>query len=279
MTRQLAAFAASLLLAGGAAAQSEDSTLAAQSARMDTLAGSRGEGEVALRISADFSAFAGSPENASALVTGLRSGTEISLASGGEGGATTFTPPTGRMGYGNVYAALALAKQQLAGYGITQPAAEDLRAALTGGTITTVNGRTATLSGVLQMRADGMGWGQIARVLGFKLGPVVSAMRSANARIGAPGASTAAGGTTTNAAATANVSSGKRVVNAAGDAQGRGHAYGRGIVSAGGGAGRAGAESGSAHGRGIVNAGGGAPGGQAAAGQGSRGKALAKGQP
>jgi hypothetical protein len=279
MTRKLAAIAASLLLAAGAAAQSEDPALTTQSTRMDALAETRGEGAVASRISAEFSAFAGSPENASALVSGLRNGTEIALGSGANGGATAFTPPTGRMGYGNVYISLALAKQQLAAYGITQPTAEQLQAALMGGAITTADGKTATLSGVLQMRADGMGWGQIARALGFRLGPVVSGMRSANAHVAAQGAGPAAVGGTADAAATANASSGARAVNAAGGAQGQGHAYGRGIVSAGSGASAAGAGNGNAYGRGIVNAAGGGAGAQASAGQGSRGKAFAKGQP
>lgn len=38
---------------------------------------------------------------------------------------------------------------------------------------------TESLAKVRQMRADGMGWGKIARELGFKLGPVVSAAQRA----------------------------------------------------------------------------------------------------
>lgn len=56
-------------------------------------------------------------------------------------------------------------------------------------------GESVTLAGVLQMRAQGMGWGQIANSLGFKLGPVVSGIKSANAHI-ASKASTKEGGVT-----------------------------------------------------------------------------------
>ncbi|HET9662912.1 MAG TPA: hypothetical protein VFP00_01695, partial [Burkholderiales bacterium] len=108
----------------GIAAESGETTLTAQSRQMDTLATARSEGAVSGRISADFSAFAGSTENSNALVTGLRSGSAITLTSTdakGTATTTTFTPPTGKMGYGNVYTSLALAKQQLAAAGITDP--------------------------------------------------------------------------------------------------------------------------------------------------------------
>jgi hypothetical protein len=91
---------------------------------------------------------------------------------------TVITPPTGKMGHGNVFTSLALAKQQLGQMGISQPTPEQLQAALTGGTITTGTGATATatttqLNGILTMRSQGMGWGQIAQKQGTKLGPVV----------------------------------------------------------------------------------------------------------
>lgn len=123
------------------------------------------------RIVNSFAAFAGSEANAQSLVTGLRQGSEITLTAPGTGGqtgtSTTFTPPTRPMGYGNVRIALALAQEQLAQTGITQPTPEQLRVALMGGT-------TTEFAGVLQMRADGMGWGQIANSMGVKLGHVLS---------------------------------------------------------------------------------------------------------
>ena len=109
------------------------------------------------------------------LVTGVLSAG--SLSGGQAGASTTFTPPTRPMGYGNVRIALLLAREQLAQAGITQPTPEQLAAALMGGTVTNGTGATSTTTdfpGVLQMRADGMGWGRIANSMGVKLGHVMS---------------------------------------------------------------------------------------------------------
>ena len=128
------------------------------------------------RLADRYTTLAGSDANSKSLVTGLRDGTDIKLTSAG--GTTTIDPPTGTMGYGNVNIALALAEASLKEQGITQPSADQLKAALNGGTITDASGKTAQLSGVLQMRASGKGWGEIAHALGFKLGDIV---RSAKA--------------------------------------------------------------------------------------------------
>jgi hypothetical protein len=128
------------------------------------------------RLSARYTALAGSETNAKSLVAGLRDGTDVKLTSGAA--TTTIDPPTGKMGYGNVNIALALAEANLKEQGIAQPTAEQLKAALNGGTITSSSGKTVQMSGVLQMRASGKGWGEIAHVLGFKLGDIV---RSAKA--------------------------------------------------------------------------------------------------
>jgi hypothetical protein len=173
------------------------------------------------------------------------------------------------MGHGNVYLSLALAKEQLAAVGITRPTPQQLEASLMGGNVTTSEGKT-TLQGVLEMRSQNMGWGQIAHELGFKLGPVVSGMKSANARLSAPATSastttgppssaaaaegttrTAGEGVVTGAGATSGVrsnKSGHAIVTGAGSAagSGQGHAYGRGMTTAAGGAAAAyGAKSGS----------------------------------
>lgn len=252
-------------------------TLTTQSQQMDSLATTRGEGAVSGKISAEFMDLAGSRKNSDALVTGLRSGSAITLTSPGPNGTTsttTFTPPTGKMGYGNVYTSLALAKQNLAAAGITDPTASQLQAAMMGGTVTAPNGQTTTLTGVLQLRAQGMGWGQIAQQYGYKLGPVISGMKSSNASLTAAPASS----TTTTTAAGKGGSSG--VVTAGGSAgQGQGNAHGRGIVTgAGTSVGPHGQGHGNAYGRGIVTGGGtaGAQAGAHGAGQG-QGKALGKG--
>ena len=276
MTREILAVAVTLSLAGGlalgvpaarAADAGETETLAKQTAQMDSLATTRGAATVSSKISSDFSSFAGSTANADALVAGLRSGNAITLTSTDPKGvttSTTFTPPTAQMGYGNVYTSLALARQQLAGLGITDPTAQQIQAALVGGTVTGANGQTTTLTGVLTLRAQGMGWGQIAQSFGYKLGPVISGMKSANANLASQPAarSTAAVGAAAGASGSA----------AAG--AGQGNAYGRGIVTGGGTAGGAG--QGNAYGRGIVT-GTGAPAGQAGQAAAAQGKSAGKG--
>lgn len=114
-----------------------------------------------------YTELAGSKENATSLVTGLREGKEVTLKSGST--TETFTPPTGQMGWGNVDNAIAIAERLLKDKDITDPTPAQLEAAMTD---------------VLKLRADGMGWGQIANSLGFKLGEV---KRSDNATPKGPG--------------------------------------------------------------------------------------------
>lgn len=124
------------------------------------------------RLVGQFTAFAGSTTDARDLVIGLRQGTPITLGTGAA--ATTITPPTGHMGWGNVRHALSIARAELAAAGIANPTPEQIRIALTGGTLTTTSigsggtttTRTQTLPGVLTLRSDGMGWGQISHRLG-----------------------------------------------------------------------------------------------------------------
>jgi hypothetical protein len=235
-------------------AADEAAALATQTERTDALAARRGHASVSSRISGRFANFAGSRANADALVAGLRSGSEIKLVTAEAKGAatsTTFISPTGKMGYGSVYLSLALAKEQLAQAGITRPTVQQLQASLLGGTVTAGTSKT-TLDGVLQLRSQNMGWGQIAQSLGFKLGHVISGMKSANAQLAAPPATsrraptavagtatsqgivTGAGASSASARQTPGTSPG--VVTGAGRAagSGHGHAYGRGVVTAGG---------------------------------------------
>src|SRR5688500_19382681 len=73
-----------------------------------------------------YTALAGSKQNATSLVTGLRDGKQVTLSS--RTGKETFTPPTGKMGYGNVDHALALAEASLQEKGITRPTPAQLEA-------------------------------------------------------------------------------------------------------------------------------------------------------
>lgn len=201
-------------------------TLSTESRRLDSLAASRGETRVSGNIAGDFTAFSGSPENASSLVQGLRSGSTITLtepgALPGSSGSVSFVPPTRPMGHGNTFITLSLAQQQLAGMGVTNPTPEQLQAALVGGTITTPSGATTT-TGILQMRADGMGWGKIANNLGYKLGGVVSGLKRANTAVLAQPASASAGTGITSANGTGS---------AMGQQRGKAEGKGSGIVSA-----------------------------------------------
>src|SRR5262245_40756695 len=72
-----------------------------------------------------YSDFAGSKSNSEALVDGLRNGTQVKLSDGKT--TTTFTPPTGKMGNGNVHIALALAQEDLKKQGITNPTNAQLK--------------------------------------------------------------------------------------------------------------------------------------------------------
>jgi len=101
---------------------------------------------------------AGSTDNSKSLVNGLRDGTTITLKSGSN--VTTIDPPTQKMGFGNVDNALALTQASLEKQGITHATPEQLKTALTA---------------VLDQRAAGQGWGEIAHSLGFNLGEIKSA--------------------------------------------------------------------------------------------------------
>ena len=264
----------------------DTSALNTEASRMNTLAASHGETNVTGKISGTFNSFLG--PDSPAVVTGLRNGTPITLttttAAANPGSApivttTLITPPTGKMGYGNVFTSLALAKQRLGQLGISQPTPQQLQAVLTGGAVTTGTGTTATttqLPGILTMRSQGMGWGQIAQKLGTKLGPVVSGLKSANQSM-----------TTTNASSTGSQSSSSPsgIVSGSGKSQGNSgqsvsgqNNAGEGIVSA---SGRS-VGNGNAYGKGIVTGAGQAAGGNSgittAGGQGNYGQAKGHGK-
>src|SRR5215470_13176228 len=125
-----------------------------------------------------FTSFAGSTANAQSLVNGLRNDTSVTLqATTPMTPNATFTPPTRPMGFGNINIALSLARTELASQGITQPTPAQIQTALLGGKLTTASGTTG-LPGVLALRSEGNGWGEIAHTLGFKLGEVVRSERA-----------------------------------------------------------------------------------------------------
>ena len=236
-----------------------------------------GQALVAGKIASNFTGLAGGEDNALALVNALRKGTDVTLATvvppptGSTAPptvtTTTFTPPTGRMGWGNVKHSLALARDALARAGVANPTAEQLQTALMGGDITVVNAdgttSTTTMKGILTMRADGMGWGNIAKEGGTKLGPITSKVDMSN-----KAKTTTTTGVTTAAVGTANTKSSKGITTATGATSTQGP---KGLVTAGGATSTQGSKGlvtadgataghtpkGNAYGRGIVSGAGG----------------------
>jgi hypothetical protein len=255
MKRNLRLLSAALVIALAPVAQAQTAgEVETQVTSLDSTSASKGQVQVATRIASSFASLAGSQDNSLALVNALRDGTPATLVTpadtttgtgtaAGTGATTgtattstntTITPPTGKMGWGGVFIALALAKSELGSLGVTNPTADQLDAALTGGTITKADGTTVTVKGVLEMRADGMGWGQIAKAEGTKLGPVVSSIKSARVKMASLPAT--AGTTPATATTSSKATSAKGITTASGtstgvDHSGKGH---KGIVTASG---------------------------------------------
>lgn len=86
---------------------------------------------------------------------------------------TTIAPPTGKLGLGEVDITLAFTVAQLmAELGLAQPTPVQINAALLGGDVqygNTTPKLTKALPGILTLRAQKAGWGQIAAQLGYKL--------------------------------------------------------------------------------------------------------------
>jgi len=186
------------------------------------------------RIGDQYVSFAGSSANLESLAAGLRNGSVVTLTEGTT--SVEFLPPTRPMGYGNVTRALDLARRQLSAAGIANPTPEQLRAAMIGGTVSTANGDVA-LQGVLRLRSQGMGWGQIAHAVGVHPGLRTSsttqslrapttalngsaAKHIASSRRASPGIVTATGGAFSAGGAGHSAS--------LGHGNGHGNAFGRG---------------------------------------------------
>jgi hypothetical protein len=156
------ALAAAASIACAQAREGEDFQVPAH----ETLAANDGRSLVAAKLAGQYAHLAGSEDNALALVMALREGSAVRLtapdAGGGTPDVTTIEPPTGRMGWSDVKFALVIAQDALYRHGITRPTGEQLQAALTGGDLTRADGTVIPMKGILQMRADGMGWKQIA---------------------------------------------------------------------------------------------------------------------
>lgn len=89
-----------------------------------------------------------------------------------------FTPRTGKMGFGNVDNALTLAQGSLKNLDIVtgtpntyerKVTPEDVKFALMGGEVKTPRDTLILLPGILELRYLGNGWGEIAQQVGAKL--------------------------------------------------------------------------------------------------------------
>lgn len=145
---------------------------------------SPGQEHVIDKIMSEFEDFAGSQENADALVRGLRTGSDINLSDpdgmdGMDGAGEVTIENETAYGFGNVSHILTLAEAQLNDLGIEDPTPEQIQAALLGGEIDLGDMQDPEMvSGILYMREElGMGWGEIAQELGFKLGHLKSAKK------------------------------------------------------------------------------------------------------
>ena len=125
---------------------------------------SSGSSTPATNISNDYSYFLKNVDSKQ-VVNDLRNGQWTTTTTDPKTNVTTTTTealPTGKMGFGNVKHSLALAQESLRQQGIMQPTSEQLHTALAGGQMVPGDSTTNT-TGILQMRAEGMGWGQIAQ--------------------------------------------------------------------------------------------------------------------
>jgi len=219
------AAACCLALTGAAQAQSVTTGI--------TTAGGGGSGAVYLKRSdTRFGGFTGSTVNTDSLARGLRTGSEVRLSGSGE--TVVFTPPTRPMGNGNVTRAMDLAQRDLAASGISNPTPSEIRTAMMGGTITRTDGTTTTTTtfdGVLKLRSEGMGWGQIAHTIGVHPGmgkstPVAAPAPVPTPHSTVPGRSVASSANSGIVNAGGGASSGAGAITSAG-AKGHGNAYGR----------------------------------------------------
>jgi hypothetical protein len=202
-------------------------------------------------ISNDYSYFLKNVDSKQ-VVTNLRSGQWTTTTTDPTTNTTTTTTealPTGKMGFGNVKISLALAQESLRQQNIMQPTSEQLHTALVGGQMVPGDSTTTT-NGILQMRSEGMGWGQIAQKYDVKLGQLMSGKQPASTTT----TSTTSTTTTSKGIATAG---GKSSTTVTGKGNGKtfsgSNSQENGIVSASGRTSGTSSSSASQGGRGIVS--------------------------
>jgi hypothetical protein len=116
-----------------------------------------------------FADLAGSTDAASQVVAGLRSGGDFSITRDVE-----TVQPDGSIVIETVETAVANANDAM-GFGEINNALTLADALVESGAFADVGAALGDPDGILQLRADGLGWGEIAQELGFNLGALVSA--------------------------------------------------------------------------------------------------------
>ncbi len=212
---------------------------------------SSGSSTPATNISNDYSYFLKNV-NSQQVVNDLRNGQWTTTTTDPVTNTSTTTTealPTGKMGFGNVKHSLALAQESLRQQGIMQPTSEQLHTALAGGQMVPGDSTTNT-TGILQMRAEGMGWGQIAQRYNVKLGQLMSGKQPASTT------TSTTSSTTTNSKGI-TTAGGKSSTIVTGKGNGKGfsgsESQENGIVSASGRSSGTSSSSASQAGRGIVS--------------------------
>ncbi len=156
--RKLAASLAASLAACGAASTAAIAAPAPVStvATMNSADGSR--------LANQYSGWAGSRSNADAIISGLRSGSSITIVTTGADRQVSlagFSPPAA-MSEGQISSALGNAQRSLSRLGIQRPNAEQIQAALIGGEVMLPNGRTAMIQGPVAVTGMQNNSGQVA---------------------------------------------------------------------------------------------------------------------
>jgi hypothetical protein len=207
-------------------------TLAQTTTTTSTNTTESGQGVTGGRLAETFSASVGSKDDAKTVVEGMRAGKDVTVS------GVTVSGTGGTMGYGNINIAMSLAKSQMSP------------------TSTSKDFLTA-LDKVMDMRASGLGWGQIAHALDVNLGQVVSSSKTSNA------SSKAAQGRHATGSSVSLADAGKSYAQGLGGGIGGGNGHGGGNGVAGGGSGGGGGAGG--------NGGGGGGGGNGGGGGGNGG--------
>lgn len=143
---------------------------------------------VVQRISSQLGNLVCSQDTVQNLVAALHNGESVTLTSNvnGQAQSATFSPTGKRLGYGEAFIALSLAAEQLRNAGVSGCATPDQwKAVLLGGPLAVNQSSSGTNSyasasssttvpGIITLRSQGQGWGQIAQSANVQLGQIVS---------------------------------------------------------------------------------------------------------